>query len=127
MSELETIADRLSALGNPTRLQIYRLLVRAGSEGMSVGRIQEILTVPGSTLSHHLKLLDTVGLIAREKQGTTLICLARYDIMDTVIGFLADECCADADQSNTVGWTEWKKTPRPANASNKTIRDPLEK
>ncbi len=127
MSELETIADRLSALGNPTRLQIYRLLVRAGGEGMSVGRIQEILTVPGSTLSHHLKLLDTVGLIAREKQGATLICRARYDIMDTVIGFLADECCADADQSNTAGWTEWKKMPRPANASPKTVRDPLEK
>ena len=127
MKELETIADRLNALGNPTRLQIYRLLVRAGSEGMSVGRIQEVLAVPASTLSHHLKLLDSVELITREKQGTTLICLARYDIMDTVIGFLADECCADADQSNTCGWTEWKKVPRPANAPKPTLRDPLEK
>jgi len=127
MSELETIADRLSALGNPTRLQIYRLLVRAGGDGMSVGRIQEVLSVPGSTLSHHLKLLDTVGLIAREKQGTTLICLARYDVMDTVIGFLADECCADAHQNNTAGRTEWKKMPRPTNTTKSAMRDPLEK
>ena len=101
MSDLEQTADRLNALGNPTRLQIYRLLVRAGAEGMSVGRIQEVVSIPGSTLSHHLKLLDTVDLVTREKQGTTLICRARYDVMDAVIGYLADECCADSDDGRS--------------------------
>lgn len=109
MKDLEKTADRLNALGNPTRLQIYRLLVRAGAEGMTVGRIQEVIAIPGSTLSHHIKLLDTVGLVTREKQGTTLICRARYDIMDAVIGFLADECCADADDARSGRTHTWRK------------------
>lgn len=112
MSDLENTADRLNALGNPTRLQIYRLLVRAGDDGMSVGRVQEILSIPASTLSHHLKLLDTVDLVVREKRGTTLICRARYDVMDAVIRYLADECCADAAQENTDHWAHWTKGPR---------------
>ena len=112
MSDLDSIADRLSALGNPTRLQIYRLLVRSGDAGMSVGRIQSVLSVPASTLSHHLKLLDAVDLIVREKQGTTLICRARYDVMDRVIHFLADECCADAETVSTEHQAHWAKVAR---------------
>lgn len=93
--KLEKAASQLEALGNPTRLQIYRTLVRAGEEGLPVGRIQEKLDIPASTLSHHLKRLLDTGLVSQERQATTLICRARYPAMQSLIGYLADECCAD--------------------------------
>ena len=90
---LDETADALNALGNPTRLSIYRLLVRAGEGGLSVGAIQGALDVPGSTLTHHLKHLMSVGLIHQERQGTTLLCRADYGRMNAVLGFLTAECC----------------------------------
>ncbi|MGE0231756.1 MAG: ArsR/SmtB family transcription factor [Flavobacteriaceae bacterium] len=93
---LERAATQLEALGNPTRLDIYRLLVRAGEDGLSVGRIQQRVGIPGSTLSHHCKCLAAAGLITRERRGTSLICRADYTSMNALVGFLADECCADA-------------------------------
>lgn len=85
----------MEALGNPTRLKIYRVLVRAGDEGISVGHIQDRIGIPASTLSHHCKRLVDTGLCSQERRGTTLICRARYPAMRALIGYLADECCAD--------------------------------
>ncbi|EHK55508.1 ArsR/SmtB family transcription factor [Allomesorhizobium alhagi] len=93
--KLEKAADQLEALGNPTRLQLYRTLVRAGEEGLPVGRLQEKLDIAASTLSHHLKRLVDTGLVTQERQATTLICRAHYPGMQALIGYLADECCAD--------------------------------
>jgi DNA-binding transcriptional ArsR family regulator len=93
--ELEIAAIQLEALGNPKRLQLYRILVRAGGEGLPVGSIQEKLGIAASTLSHHLKRLLDTGLVTQERQATTLICRANYPAMQSLIGFLADECCAD--------------------------------
>lgn len=93
--KLEKVAAQLEALGNPTRLAVYRILVRAGDEGIPVGKIQEKLDIPASTLSHHCKRLIDAGLCTQERQGTTLICRAHYPAMDALIGYLADECCAD--------------------------------
>src|SRR5688500_3644292 len=93
--KLEKAASQLEALGNPTRLQLYRTLVRAGGEGLPVGRVQEKLGIAASTLSHHLKRLVDTGLVTQERHATTLICRANYPSMDALIGYLADECCAD--------------------------------
>jgi ArsR family transcriptional regulator, arsenate/arsenite/antimonite-responsive transcriptional repressor len=93
---IEHAAKQLEALGNVTRLQVYRTLVRAGEAGLPVGHIQERLGIPGSTLSHHLQRLLLTGLVTQERQATTLICRANYPAMNGLIGFLADECCADA-------------------------------
>ncbi len=93
--KLEKAAAQLEALGNPTRLAIYRILVRAGGEGIPVGKIQEKLDIPASTLSHHCKRLIDAGLCTQERQATTLICRANYPGMQALIGYLADECCAD--------------------------------
>jgi DNA-binding transcriptional ArsR family regulator len=93
--KLEEATAQLEALGNPTRLQLYRTLVRAGDEGLPVGRIQERLDIAASTLSHHLKRLVDTGLVTQERQATTLICRAHYPGMQALIGYLADECCAD--------------------------------
>lgn len=94
--KIDDAAARLEALGNPTRLRIYRALVRAGDAGLSVGKLQVKLELAGSTLSHHLKALITVGLIVQERQGTTLICRASYDVMRGIVEFLVAECCTDA-------------------------------
>ena len=93
--KLETAAHQLEALGNPTRLRIYRTLVRAGRSGMAVGQVQEQIGLPASTLSHHLKRLIDRGLVRQDRAGTSLICHAEYPAMTSLIGFLADECCAD--------------------------------
>jgi ArsR family transcriptional regulator, arsenate/arsenite/antimonite-responsive transcriptional repressor len=94
--KVEKAAVQLEALGNTTRLEVYRKLVRAGDAGLPVGGLQAKLKLPASTLSHHLKRLIETGLVTQERQGTTLICRANYPGMNALIGFLSDECCADA-------------------------------
>lgn len=93
--KLDDAAARLEALGNPTRLKIYRALVKAGDNGLSVGKLQMKLDVAASTLSHHLKSMLIVGLISQERQSTTLICRANYDVMRSLVDFLVSECCAE--------------------------------
>lgn len=92
---IETAAAQLEALGNPTRLTIYRTLVRAGGNGLPVGKLQLKLDIAASTLSHHIRKLVEVHLVSQERQATTLICRANYASMNGLIGYLADECCAD--------------------------------
>ncbi|MBN9445401.1 MAG: helix-turn-helix transcriptional regulator, partial [Bosea sp.] len=89
-------AAKLEALGDPTRLSLYRLLVRAGHDGLSVGQCQQRLEIAASTLSHHLKTLIIVGLVSQERAGTTLICRTNFERMNELVQFLAAECCADA-------------------------------
>lgn len=98
--KIEEVSRQLEALGNPTRLEIYRTLVRAGRLGLVVGQIQNRLGIPASTLSHHLKRLTMTGLVRQDREGTSLICHAEYPAMNALIGFLADECCADEMQGS---------------------------
>ena len=93
--DIETASRQLDAIGNPTRLRIYRALVRAGETGAPVGQVQETLGLPASTLSHHLRKLLEVGLIRQARSGTTLQCHAEYPAMKALVAFLVDECCAD--------------------------------
>jgi ArsR family transcriptional regulator len=93
--KIEKAARQLEALGNPTRLRVYRALVRAGDAGLPVGRLQDKLKLAASTLSHHLHRLILTGLVTQERQGTTLICRADYPAMRGLLGFLADECCVE--------------------------------
>ena len=94
--KVEHAAKQLEALGNPTRLEVYRTLVRAGDAGLPVGRLQERIGVAASTLSHHLHRLILTGLVTQERQATTLICRANYPAMDELLGFLSEECCAES-------------------------------
>lgn len=95
MININLAAAQMESLGNPTRLRIYRTLVRAGLDGLPVGGLQQRLDIPASTLSHHCRKLIDAGLVTQERNGTTLICRANYQAMTTLIGYLADECCAD--------------------------------
>jgi DNA-binding transcriptional ArsR family regulator len=94
--KLEDAAAQLEALGNPTRLRIYRALVRAGTAGLPVGRLQDKLKIAPSTLSHHIKTLVIADLITQARDATTLVCHANYDVMRGLVDFLVAECCADA-------------------------------
>lgn len=88
-------AGALESLGNPTRLSIYRTLVRAGPGGMPVGMLKDRLSVPGSTLSHHISHLVGAGLVSQNREGRVLRCTANYETMNDLIAYLVEECCRD--------------------------------
>ena len=102
--ELETAALLLSKIGNPTRLKIVRLLVRAGEPGMPVGQVQKKLQIPGSTLTHHIAHLKSAGLIRQEREKATLICKMEYERLNHLVAYLTEECCVDetTEASNSV-------------------------
>jgi DNA-binding transcriptional ArsR family regulator len=93
--DIETAALQLEALGNATRLEIYRFLVEDGHEGSPVGEIRERLEIPASTLSHHISKLVHSGLVTQERVSRSLVCRADFANMDSLIMFLAHNCCAD--------------------------------
>ena len=94
--DIELVAKRLEALGNQSRLDIYRLLVRAGPQGMPVGALQERTQIARSTLSHHLHKLIAVDLVYQVRAATTLYCHANFEAMNDTLGFLTEQCCVDA-------------------------------
>jgi DNA-binding transcriptional ArsR family regulator len=93
--KLDDAAAQLEAIGNPTRLKIYRTLVRVGEDGIPVGQIQARLGLAPSTLSHHLQKMIQVGLVTQERQSTTLICRANFAAMNGLVSFLTEECCIE--------------------------------
>jgi len=96
--KIDDAATHLEALGNPTRLKIYRALIRAGGAGLAVGRLQEKLKIAPSTLSHHIKALVVVGLIDQVRDATTLVCHANYNVMRGLVEFLVAECCSGVSE-----------------------------
>ena len=91
----ESAAKQLAELGHATRLSIYRLLVKGGHTGLPVGDVQAELGVPGSTLSHHISRLVSVGLIEQRREGRVLYCVPVYEKLDALVDFLKDECCSN--------------------------------
>lgn len=94
---IDDIALRLEALGNPTRLRIFQTLVRAGDPGMSVGHLQDRIGIAASTLTHHCRKLIQVGLVTQERRSTVLICRANYPMLREVTGALLDQCCSEPE------------------------------
>jgi DNA-binding transcriptional ArsR family regulator len=95
--EIKRVATALAALGHEARLSVYRLLVRAGHDGMNVGEIGEQLDLPASTLSHHLKALVHAGLVIQEKRGREVFNKPDFDAMTHVTAFLTEECCSGVE------------------------------
>ncbi|GHE85270.1 ArsR/SmtB family transcription factor [Thalassotalea profundi] len=93
--DIEVVAKALKELGHPTRLAVFKRLVKSGESGISVGVVQEELKVPSSTLSHHLASLVSAGLIKQRREGRVLYCVVEYEKLLSVIAFLQEECCAD--------------------------------
>lgn len=85
--------ESLSALAQDSRLQVYRLLVQAGPEGVAAGEIAERLKVPANTLSFHLKTLSRAGLVLSRQDGRFIYYSANYEQMNALVGFLTENCC----------------------------------
>ena len=94
-------AKCFAELGHVHRLEAYRLLVKAGPVGLTVGEIQEHLGLPKSTFSHHLEKLAQAGLITQRREGRTIRCFADCVRMERLTGFLADECCTGVTLERT--------------------------
>ena len=95
--KLDTAANVLAKIGNPTRLKIVRLLVRAGDAGLPTGAIQKRLGIPASTLTHHIAHLKSAGVIRQQREQATLICIIEFDLLRNLVDYLTEECCADVD------------------------------
>ena len=89
-------APMLAALGSEVRLGLFRQLMRAGRDGLSVTGLQRASGIPPSTLGHHVTALVASGLVSQERQGRELICRAEYADIRRLSAFLLSECCADA-------------------------------
>ncbi|WP_428486476.1 ArsI/CadI family heavy metal resistance metalloenzyme [Rhodopila sp.] len=83
----------MAALAQGTRLDIFRLLMQAGTEGMPAGQIGERLGLPSATLAFHLKELKNAGLATFERNGRSLIYSAVYPAMNALLGYLTENCC----------------------------------
>ena len=96
-------AEALAALGNRTRLRIFKLLVRTGRDGANIGTIQRMLAIPATTLGHHLGTLTRAGLVDQERRSREVICTANYKAVTDVLDYVREECCAglDAAQSSS--------------------------
>lgn len=92
--KLEDAAKELEALGNPTRLAIFRLLIQAGQKGSTVGDIRQRLDIPASTLSHHIAKLVHAGLVSQERDSRSLNCKADFKNMDELMAFMVRNCCS---------------------------------
>ena len=86
----------LSALAQPVRLQVFRALVVAGEQGMTPGTMAQGLGIAPNSLSFHLKELTHAGLITQERASRNLIYRAAFDQMNSVLGYLTDNCCQGA-------------------------------
>jgi ArsR family transcriptional regulator len=83
----------LTALAHEHRLDLFRLLVQAGSEGMTVGKLAGATGLAGATLNHHLNQLRHAGLVEDERRGRRIQCRANYARMNELLGFLTENCC----------------------------------
>jgi ArsR family transcriptional regulator len=83
----------LAALAQDNRLDIFRLLVQAGPEGMAAGRVAEELELAPNTLTFHFDRLRGAGLITVRRDGRSMIYAARYEAMNSLLAFLTENCC----------------------------------
>jgi DNA-binding transcriptional ArsR family regulator len=93
--EIKDAIEALSALAQETRLEIFRLLVRVGREGLPPGQIAERFDLAGPTLSFHLNQLRQAGLITFRREGRSLIYAADYAAMNALMAYLSENCCGD--------------------------------
>lgn len=100
--EKAVVVGALGALAQDTRLDIFRLLVQAGSDGLPAGRIGERLDLPPATLSFHLNQLRHAGLIRYRREGRSLIYAAEYEVMIGLVDYLTENCCQDSGKCNVM-------------------------
>jgi DNA-binding transcriptional ArsR family regulator len=86
----------LAAIAQDNRLDVYRLLVQAGPEGMPAGAVAQALKLAPNTLTFHFDRLRVAGLVTVRREGRSMIYAARYEAMNGLIDFLTENCCQGA-------------------------------
>jgi ArsR family transcriptional regulator, arsenate/arsenite/antimonite-responsive transcriptional repressor len=92
MEKSDAIAA-LAALAQANRLDVFRLLVQAGPDGMAAGAVAEALGLAANTLTFHFDRLRTAGLVNVRREGRSMIYAAQFETMNTLLGFLTENCC----------------------------------
>ncbi|HEY3776463.1 MAG TPA: metalloregulator ArsR/SmtB family transcription factor [Rhizomicrobium sp.] len=96
--ELTDAIKRLSALAQDARLEVFRLLVRAGPEGLPAGEIARTLATPPNTMSAQLLILSNAGLIRARRQGRSIIYSVDFPAMSDLLVYLTRDCCAGREE-----------------------------
>jgi DNA-binding transcriptional ArsR family regulator len=91
--EEDEVVKSLAALAHPMRLRVFRALVIVGKDGLTPGTMSDALEIPAATLSFHLKELMHAGLVSHERASRHLIYRAAYDHMNSLLGYLTQNCC----------------------------------
>lgn len=89
----------LGALAQESRLDVFRLLVKAGPEGMPAGSVADALGLAPNTLTFHFDRLREAGLVTVRRDGRSMIYAARFDVMNSLLGFLRENCCQGAAET----------------------------
>ena len=92
MEKTDAVAA-LAALAQDNRLDVFRLLVTAGPEGLPAGEIAEALDLAPNTLTFHFDRLRVAGLVTVRREGRSMIYAARFETMNELLGYLTDNCC----------------------------------
>ena len=93
MEKIDAVAA-LAALAQENRLEAFRLLVRAGPEGLPAGEVATLLGVPPNTLTFHFDRLRMGGLVTVRREGRSMIYTARYETMNGLLAYLTENCCS---------------------------------
>ncbi len=91
--ESNQVVQALASLAQVTRLDLYRLLVQQGPQGLAAGQIAKQLGIPATTLSFHLNHVQQSGLITAKRAGRSIIYSANYQVMQQLIDYLSHNCC----------------------------------
>jgi len=105
----------LAALAQETRLDIFRMLVQTGTDGLPAGQIGERLGLPSATLSFHLNQLKQAGLITFRREGRSLIYAAEYAAMNGLLAYLTENCCQGDASGCGVGVCDGSTLTTPSN------------
>ncbi|MEO0341951.1 MAG: metalloregulator ArsR/SmtB family transcription factor [Pseudomonadota bacterium] len=101
--KLHEAASAFAALGSEQRLTLVQTLVRAGRDGLSVGSLGDRTQISGSTLTHHLKILKTAGLVEQVKEGRVIACTVAFDTLEALSDYLLRNCCSDMEEVTNNG------------------------
>jgi DNA-binding transcriptional ArsR family regulator len=112
----EWAVTALSALAHESRLQVHRLLVRAGDDGMSAGAIAAALGLPASSLSFHLAHMQVAEMVTQRRDGRSLIYSINWECMDALMAYLQENCCKGVTTTMSASKRRAVTTPSPARA-----------
>jgi ArsR family transcriptional regulator, arsenate/arsenite/antimonite-responsive transcriptional repressor len=94
--EKSNVVAALAALAQESRLDVFRLLVQVGPEGMPAGGVAAALDLAPNTLTFHFDRLRQAGLVTVRREGRSMIYAARFETMSALLGFLTENCCGGA-------------------------------